>query len=136
VSVSSSLSNGNQIMTLTPVGLVQNTSYTLIISGVSDLAGNLMTSAVTSVFVTGAGPDFSVPSVVSVSPANQASGVAAGTKIQVKFSKFMNVLTINAATFTLTSAGSSAVPGAISTSADGTTVTFTPNAPLASSKTY
>lgn len=131
------LSAGSQTLTVTPAAeLLQNTSYTLTIAGVADLAGNAMTAAVTSTFTTGTAPDFTQPAVSSVIPLNQTVGVLTTAQVQIFFNKQMNAITINASTFILSAPGQGQVSGTIVVSAAGTNVIFTPTAPLAKSTLY
>jgi hypothetical protein len=137
VPVSVSLSGGSQTLTVTPAAeLLQNTTYTLTVTGVTDLAGNAMTSAVTSTFTTGTDPDFTQPAVSSVLPVNQAVGVLTTTQVQIFFNKQMNALTINTSTFTVSAPGQGQVSGTIVVSADGTSATFTPTIVLNTSTVY
>lgn len=81
----------------------------------------------------GLGADTTAPTVSSVAPANGATGVAATTAVSVTFNEAMNQAATHGA-FSLTPAGGSPVAGAFSWS--GTTMTFTPSAPLASSTSH
>jgi hypothetical protein len=73
------------------------------------------------------------PSVVSVNPSNNATGVARNSEITFEFSKAMDPATINSSTFTVMQ-GATVVPGTVSYS--GTTATFTPTAILAVNTVY
>lgn len=81
----------------------------------------------------GSTPDTTAPTVISTSPANAASGVAASANITATFSEAMDSLTINATTFTLKKGGI-LVPGVVTYA--GTTATFNPTSNLAASTTY
>src|SRR6202167_4356684 len=74
------------------------------------------------------------PVVVSVVPANAATGVPFTPVITATFNETMNPATITAGTFTLTGPGGVAVAGTVVGS--GLTATFTPTLPLAPSTTY
>lgn len=89
-------------------------------------------------FVAGCGgsggvADTTAPTVISTSPANAASGVAASANITATFSEAMAPLTITSTTFTLKKGGI-LVPGAVTYA--GTTATFNPTNNLAASTTY
>lgn len=122
--------------TLTPSSsLAGSTSYTVTIAGtVKDLAGNAMGSAFSFAFTTA---DITPPNIVSVSPANGASGVPSSVTVNVSFSKAMNASTINASSvlLKLTSSGAS-VAGVVSYNAATFTATFTPSSPLSFSTGY
>jgi hypothetical protein len=74
-----------------------------------------------------------VPKIIAVSPANDATGVAANGTITATFSEAMDPATINTDTFTLQK-GTTPVLGTVSYS--GVTATFTPSAALSSNSTY
>jgi hypothetical protein len=74
------------------------------------------------------------PIVSSTVPLNGALGVPFRQVISATFNEEMNPSTINAATFTVTEAGGTAITGTIAYS--GTTATFTPASPLKPTTTY
>ena len=74
-------------------------------------------------------PDTTPPTITSVSPADGASGVTAGTAVSVSFSEAMNQSSSQAAFSLVNSTTLAAVAGAFSWS--GNTMTFTPSVPLA-----
>jgi hypothetical protein len=74
------------------------------------------------------------PVVSSTVPLNGALGVPFRQVISATFNEAMNASTINAATFTVTEAGGTAITGTIAYSA--TTATFTPTSPLKPNTTY
>jgi hypothetical protein len=80
------------------------------------------------------------PQILSVMPANTASGVSTGTNVQIVFDSPMDPLTFDTvlgyATLQLNSTNA-VVPTTVSFSADFRTVTLTPSSPLsAGSTTY
>lgn len=133
VNITKVLSNGNQTLTLIPaLPLSANSSYTVTVSGVQDLSGNLLASPITATFTTSAGANLISPSVASVSPVNGASNQSiTSTVVRVTFAYPMNPLTVSAATFQLyPNTTHIPVPGTISMSTDGLTLTFTPSQTL------
>ncbi len=129
VNVSPSLSSGNQRLTLIPaVPLSPSTSYTLNITGVQDLSGNLMPSSTLS-FATGTGADLSPATVAVVTPANSSTGVAANTAVTVTFSKGIDPLTVTTGTMLLIPLSTN-IPVSGIVSSTGAAATFTPNQPL------
>jgi hypothetical protein len=74
------------------------------------------------------------PIVSATIPLNGALGVPFTQVISATFNEEMDASTINAATFTVTEAGGTAVTGTIAYS--GTTATFTPTTPLKPTTTY
>ena len=123
--------------TLTPaVGLADATTYTAIVkggsSGVTDLAGNYMTSDFSWSFTTLSTPvDTTPPTVISMTPANGATEVNVGTQVVVTFSEAMDPATINTSTFML-----NGVSAAVVYNAATNTTTLTPAAALADATTY
>lgn len=123
------------VATFTPSAtLSAPVSYTATVSGtVTDLAGNAMGADVSFSFTT---RDTTAPFVVSTSPTDLATNVAANAVISAIFSKAMDGTTINATTFTLkVTATGVPVTGTVAYSV-GNPATFTPTVALASSTTY
>ena len=132
VAISPVLSNAGQVLTLNTSGLLTpGTTYSITINGVADLAGNTMSTAVTDIFTTGSGAILPDPTVVSVTPANGATMVAANSSIVVQFTNPMNPVSFNTNSFVLTETSTGAVvSGTFSLSSDAKTVTFTPTSAL------
>jgi hypothetical protein len=86
-------------------------------------------------FIAGCGQEtVTLPGVVSVTPAQGATGVLINTTVTATFSMAMNPASITTGTFTVTGPGGTAVAGAVTYS--GSTATFTPSAVLAYGTTY
>jgi hypothetical protein len=121
-----------------PVGnFAASTVYNATLTtGAKDKAGNALAIAKTWSFTTGTTADTTLPTVISTSPADLATGVVINTDVTAIFSKAMNPSTINNATFTLKQ-GYSPVPGAV-TYLDGLNgkATFHPTNNLAANTTY
>jgi hypothetical protein len=75
--------------------------------------------------------DTTAPTVVSVSPEDEATGVAVDTVVTATFSEAMDDSTITTSSFTLDS-----VAGSVSYDSDTFTATFTPSASLTADTTY
>ncbi|WP_213456079.1 DUF4082 domain-containing protein [Rhizomonospora bruguierae] len=73
------------------------------------------------------------PSVISVSPLDEANGVSAAVRPQAAFSKALNTESIE---FTLTDGTDATVAGSVGYDGATRTVTFTPAEPLAAAQTY
>src|SRR6266849_982468 len=138
VSVTRTLTNGNQVLLLIPVvPLSPSTTYTVTVTGVQDVSGNSLGAPVTQTFTTGLGADLTPPSVVSVSPATNATGVLRNSVIQLQFSKRIDPFMVTTSTFTVAPTSTrQPIAGTISVSANGLTATFTPAATLAASTAY
>lgn len=114
--------------------LVAGTSYTATISnGVRDLAGNFLPGAFSFSFTTGVSQDVIPPTVLSSTPAGNATGVSVTSTVSVTFSEAMNPASITTGSFILTRSGS-AVAGQVAL--NGAVATFTPAAMLAGNTTY
>ena len=132
--VAGTVSLSDKIATFTPSSsLAFNTVYTVTLTtGIKDSSGTALASASLWSFTTGSEPDTTLPTVLSTSPANGATGGGI-TNVSATFSEALNVSTMTAETFTLTQGGSP-VSGTVSLS--GTTATFTPSTNLAYSTSY
>jgi hypothetical protein len=129
--------SGNQI-TLTPsAALSGSTVYTATItggsSGVKDLAGNALVNNYSWSFTT-VSVDNTPPTIVSVLPANGATGVATGTNVIANFSETINGSTVTTSTFQLRDAGNNLINAIVSTSSGQ--ITLTPTSALTASTTY
>jgi len=113
--------------------LLAGTAYSATLSGIKDLAGNVMTS-ITLGFTTKL-VDVTPPQVVSYSPLNGATNVPVSTKLTIKFSEKVDSNTMpDPAKFL--KAGSTFVPGTGSYDAVNDVHIFTPSAPLAYNTLY
>jgi hypothetical protein len=129
---------GTNTATLTPsAALAISTVYTATIksgaAGVKDVAGNALASDYSWSFTTEAG-DITAPVVVSVSPLNGATGVAAGTIVSATLSEAINASTVTGTTFQLRDGSNNLVSATVSTSSNQ--ITLTPAAALTASTTY
>jgi outer membrane protein assembly factor BamB len=102
-------------------------------AGVRDLAGNAMPAGRSWSFTTGRVPDLTPPTVVSVGPADGATGVPRASAVTAVLSEAPDPASLTPSTFTLTANGAP-VTGTVS--ANGTTVTFRPAATLAGATTF
>jgi large repetitive protein len=113
-----------QAATLTPLApLPANTTVTVKVVGVTDLAGNVA-GTTTSQFVTGASPAFNPPQVVTIEPA-QFSNLPTNTKVfSLTFNEPIDPASVTSTALTLQENNSN-LPGTVSQSPDGKTVFFT-----------
>lgn len=134
--VAGTVSYVGNVATFTPsAALRPNTKYTMTIgTGAKDLAGNALTGSFTWSFRTGDAPDVTAPTLTSVNPANEQTGVAVNRAIAATFSEAMAPTTLDAATVLVTGPGGTPVAGSFSYA--GNTMTFTPTVALAASTTY
>jgi hypothetical protein len=136
VAVAGTVTYSGVTATFTPsAALAANTVYTgTVTTAVKDVAGNAMTATFTSGFTTEtAVTDVIAPTVLSVTPGNNATSVSTGSAVSVTFSELMNASTVTSTTFTLKQ-GSSSVAGIVSCSGAG--AAFVPSAALAANTVY
>jgi hypothetical protein len=121
--------------TFTPSSaLALSTLYTATITtGATDAYGISLAANFVWTFTTGANP-CAPPTVISVTPANVATGICPNTVVTATFSEAMNPSTINTTIFTLTGPGTTPVAGVVSYALS--TATFTPSSPLALNTLY
>jgi hypothetical protein len=101
-------------------------------TGMTDLVGNPLSTAVTFTFTTTAA-DRTPPTISSITPANNVTGVRTDAAITITFSEPMLGSTITATTIQVTSAGV-AVDGTLTLA--GNVATFTPASALAFGTSY
>ncbi|MGH2840213.1 MAG: DUF4082 domain-containing protein, partial [Solirubrobacteraceae bacterium] len=105
-------------------------------------AGQLPTNSWSSsnyfvdVSVKGAGTALPTPHVIGQVPASGSSGADPAGTVRATFDVDMDASTINTSTFTLTTAGGSAVAASVSYNQSTRTATLTPTANLAGNATY
>ena len=128
-----SLSADGLALSFSPsVQLQASTPHTVQITGVTDYAGNLMTPF-TSTFTTAAAVDITAPTIVSVTPAYAVTDVSTNSPVTIRYSKFINPLTVNSNTFFVFQDGTNIhIPGTLAvdnsgTLAPGAIITFTPS---------
>ena len=122
---------GGTTLTFTPSNpLPPNVTITVYASyyvAIFDLAGNYYQNIVNS-FTTGAGPDATAPTVVSITPVNGATNLGPSTVVTFMFSEPLNPSTITPANFALYN-GYVNVTSGVWYSADLRMVTMTGNLP-------
>ena len=134
-----SLATNGLTLTFTPAAaLSANTAYTFSITGLTDRSGNPL-GPVNLAFTTStsATPDTTGPMLLTMSPANGATGVATNTPIVLTFSEPISPASIDASSVNgsrtialFATVGTSQVAIPASASVAGAVVTLTPLAPL------
>jgi len=129
MSSTATLVGGGAIIKVVPnVALAANTNYTVNLStGIQGTNGVAMPFAQSVSFMTGAGPDTVVPTIVSVSPPNGASNVGDNAPVGMQFSKPVNPLTINGSTVQVSGGGTTITPDTISFSNNNQIVQLVPH---------
>ncbi len=137
VSAFTTVTNGNRLVTLTPNTLLaSNTVYTISVSQVRDVTGNLQPAGFTSTFTTGNDADLVIPVITRYTP-SYAQSVPRNVVFRVAFSEPIDPITIDASTFFIYNpAGQPALPAIISISSDGRAATLRPEAPLLPDSQY
>jgi O-glycosyl hydrolase len=127
--VTGTYSVNGAVVTFTPsAALAGGTLYTaLVTTGVMSSSGVALAANYSWSFTTAAA---AAPTVASVSPAKNATGVSINSAITATFSEQMNSATLTGSTVTLSISGGGSVSGLITYSAGTATVTFTPSAAL------
>lgn len=116
--------------------LAENTVFTgKITTKAKSQAGKALASEHTWTFTTGTAADTTSPMVSATSPSRSESNVPINARISATFSKAMDPLLLNTATFTVKQ-GATPVPGTVTYGTTGTTATFTPTSLLASSTAF
>jgi hypothetical protein len=130
--------SGTHALFTPSINLSANTRYTAIIKGgvggAKDLTGNPLASDYVWSWTTTAISDITAPAVILVNPLNLASKVVINSPVTATFSKAMDPLTINTATFKV--AGITGVTGLVAYDAINKIATFTPTANFANATTY
>lgn len=108
--------------------LPANQTCTAILStGLRDVAGAPLREAFSWTFSTGTTTDATAPTVISVAPQADATGVALNTSITASFSEAMNPQTLDAASFSLECPGAAPVSATVGYAVNGNTATLTPS---------
>jgi Concanavalin A-like lectin/glucanases superfamily/Bacterial Ig-like domain/Bacterial Ig domain len=131
---------GAQSATLTPSApLPAGVTYSALVkggaAGVQDLAGNAPPGSLSWSFSVGS-TDVAPPTVVSVSPANGASGVPQTTSVTATFSEPMASASITTANFELRNASGVLVAAAVTYNQTARSATLTPSAALTPGVTF
>ncbi|HEX3996988.1 MAG TPA: DUF4082 domain-containing protein [Pirellulales bacterium] len=124
------------IATITPnLPLANSATYTLDVvsggDGVADSNGDTLSSDVSASFTTEA-----PLSVVSITPADGATGAAINSSITVQFDNAMNTATLDSTTLVLQDSEGNTIASSVSYNAATDTATITPSAALANSAAY
>ncbi|MDP4263601.1 MAG: Ig-like domain-containing protein [Bacteroidota bacterium] len=88
------------------------------------------------VYATTIGPDVTPPTVTSVSPVNNATGVAVSSPVSAIFSEALTASTVTNSTFQLKDAANNIIAATVTYNATTNTATLTPSAALSSSTVY
>ena len=134
IPASVTFNTGNTVVTLVPqVPLPASATVTVSVNGLQDLAGNPVATQTTQ-FTTGPSADTVRPTVVASNVAVYgANNVPTNASFQITFDEPMDVATVLAQTpnFLYDYGAGTYRAGTSSMSADGLTLTFVPDAPLA-----
>ena len=130
--VSAILQADGKTVTAATDGDMQSGSYNYYVSGVKDLAGNVMTSTATGSFTGSTIPDDTPPVIVFRSPAPNETGVDVSESVVVQFSEPMQDFTVRSA-FSLSNGGVVATDMYVEA---GNTYYFDPESPLARDTEY
>ncbi len=131
------LSAGNTVLQLVPAApLAGGTTYTVSVQSVTDAARHAVTGTLTNSFTTEATYDINPPSLVSYDPPNNAT-VGTNTVPKMVFSKPLNPIFVSNSTFQMVLCDTNQwIPLAVTQSADGKTITMTPQVALLTDTRY
>ncbi len=137
IAINTSFSADRRMITITPVQLLNSsTSYTLTISGVSDLSSNIQQGSVIRNFVTDLGADIVSGQVLYTSPAANST-VPANTPVVIRFNDRIDYLSINDSSLRLINMDSGQqIDVDYALSMDGHSITMTPTRPLEIGQRY
>jgi YD repeat-containing protein len=132
------VSNDGLSISFTPAQFfTAGSTYTLRVTGLRDIAGNVMANAFTSTFTSGTVADYALPTVVSVDPQTGTTNVPTNAHVTVQFSKAMDPETLTPATITITDQTTGkAVLGMVQVDASNTTAAFIPTTSLPIGRTF
>jgi hypothetical protein len=120
---------GNAATCVPTVELPSTTLYAVSVSvAAKDVAGNAMAAPFSSSFTTGVAPDRTPPTIVSVTPASNTTGVIRTASITVNFSEAMDLASSQAAFSVAAPAG---VTGTFTWANANKSMTFKPTASFA-----
>ena len=131
VPVSSVLTSGNRLVTLTATGLLASNSLYTVSAQVRDTSGNNQAVQFVSTFTTGNDVDLIAPAILSTSPFYGQTGVPLNAVFRVLLSEPIDPVTIDSSNFYVyNNAGQPPVPATITISSDRRSVLLTPTQPL------
>ncbi|HEX3742727.1 MAG TPA: Ig-like domain-containing protein [Bryobacteraceae bacterium] len=111
-----------------PAGFAPNTTFTISLSGITDVAGNALVAGPSS-FTTGSMADTAPPAVVSTVPADQSPSIPTNSSITITFNKPIDPLSVNSVTIPISAQPSGVVLDGtyvLDNSSGQGVVTFTP----------
>ena len=120
-----------------PLLLRPNTTYSVQVQNLRDIAGNPMVQVFRSSFTTGISQDNTPPAIVLTDPANNAASVPTNVHYTVQFSKAIDPSTLTSSSFSVTDKSTSlAVDGVIQVNPGGLTAAFVPSQLLPVSRAF
>jgi hypothetical protein len=131
-----SVSANGQTATFSPSAPLDSATLYVVqaSTGITDIEGHPLSSS-ESFFTTGLGSDTTSPTITTVSPANGQSAVPVNIRVDLVTSAQLSAASVGSTVITL-SAGGTQIPGTVSLSSNGTTLSFVPSTQLSVSTTY
>ena len=127
-------STNTEVVLVPFVALPDSATMTVVVSGVEDLAGNAVTPHAVP-FTTRTGTDVTLPAIRAFSISHGETNVPTNAVLTIEFTEPIDPQTVTPATVAI-SGDVQAVPVTLSVSADGRTVSVTPDAPFVPGQSY
>ena len=128
-----SFADSDRTVLIEPHGpLAESAVHDIFVSGVRDVAGNLVTPESAS-FTTRAGADTAAPALARYAPPNGATAVPTNTQLRFTFNEPIDPGSVAPGTIQIYPSGQSVLAGVATVGSDGRSVVFVPAAPLAPS---
>jgi len=122
-------------LSITPLTLLEETTpYTVNVSGVSDLSGNMVTPVISNFTASNSALVSDTFDIESQSPVGP--GIAINADIVVRFNRRINPVTVDSNTFRLSSQFGGTVSGSIVIEPTLRTIRFVPGSPLVGNTNY
>lgn len=119
--------NGLKIVYKSDAAFAENTLYDVQVNDVKDVAGNALASGFASQFTTGTCVESVKPTMIGNSPANGTQNTPLNAQVIVVMDEAIDPSSVNSSSvYVVDQVSGDNVPGTVSLSADGTTITFIP----------
>jgi hypothetical protein len=126
------LSDGQTINLAPTTDLLAGSAYLACVYNVTNTDG-VAVQNYCLYFFAGTAPDTAAPTITSLAPSNNATGIGTNTLVSVTFNKAIDPISVTGSSIQLSGGGMTEVPSSVFFSPDYTRVSITPQAPLPAS---